>query len=639
MDVSPTESLHRTLLEENRVLKELLKQAVKREADALRKLTHLSKLVKRRADGVTCTGSSSDPELEDGGAENLTNEKSETPTEDKKLNTATPSENYLGVGTSCRPGAHSWKFPVSQMATECATLSPPFCTLRKERERPLSLHHSSQDLLDSSHSDPTRLSVTPNHMRTNSSEYLHKSLHTSITQSPVPGNVRLRNHSNSVLRRGIQKISRNRNSYQSTPVDVPMTIESLFKSYLSYSSLSSTKEQGVAKYIGLHWTDVVSAGVPMDSSTVKHHDAVWELFQEETRYLNKQLYPLDKVYKGFLEELHFNGILQLAEVNKIFANLSELCELSSGIAIDLSKLFLNRPPLQVASTNELVLTFSMFGRKFNPVYQKFCVNVEKNRGYLKALHQLPDFEEYIRVCRNCEKVQKNDIESLIIAPLQHLCHYQLLLEKILRHTKDPNDCSMLSSTIKAIVVTLKELESNIAEHQRSLELLELQELIHWSPLLLQPDLLTYLPESWIPQLSEQPKLATKDRVFIHKGTLKLLDAKFKPSLDIFVVLLSDYVVLTEQRSKSTKKQLAQYVLYQHPIPLASLEVCDAPLPLAQRNMFTLLERSPLGCFAHCYTLQAESKEEKDSWLAKLRLAQDRRAVEAREILQHKESPV
>ena len=138
------------------------------------------------------------------------------------------------------------------------------------------------------------------------------------------------------------------------------------------------------------------------------------------------------------------------------------------------------------------------------------MNVEKNRGYLKALHQLPDFEEYLRVCvcvcvgvcvgvcvcmcvcvfvcvcvcvcldvcvrvprmtisvlhayvytftcslhftcththkhtrmcmhtylisyvlfqvcRGCESVQKNDIESLVIAPLQHLCHYQLLLE-------------------------------------------------------------------------------------------------------------------------------------------------------------------------------------------------------------------
>eukprot|EP00731_Ephydatia_muelleri_P003426 Em0001g3426a len=444
-----------------------------------------------------------------------------------------------------------------------------------------------------------------------------------------------------------------------------MTIESLFKSYISYSSLSSTKEQGVAKYIGLHWTDVVGTGVSMDPSTVKHHDAVWELFQEESRYLNKQLYPLDKLsdhevtsqmscdlckrvmrsrmnvscLQRFLRGATFQWNPTVSGSHKIFANLSELCELSSGIANNLSKLFLNRPPLQVASTNELVLTFSMFGRKFNPVYQKFCVNVEKNRGYLKALHQLPDFEEYLRVCRGCESVQKNDIESLIIAPLQHLCHYQLLLEKILRHTKDPNDCSMLSSTIKAIVVALKELESNIVEHQRSLELLELQELIHWSPLLLQQDLQTYLPENWIIQLSEQPRLATKDRVFLHKGTLKLLDGKSKPFLDVFVVLLSDYVVLTEQRSKSSKKQLAQYVLYQHPLALVTMEVCDTPLSQAPKNIFTLLERSPLGCFAHSYTLQAESKEEKDNWLAKLRQAQDGRVVPGRDNMQHKESPV
>jgi len=35
------------------------------------------------------------------------------------------------------------------------------------------------------------------------------------------------------------------------------------------------------------------------------------------------------VYKGFLGDLHFYGILQIADVDKIFANLSELCEVSS----------------------------------------------------------------------------------------------------------------------------------------------------------------------------------------------------------------------------------------------------------------------------------------------------------------------
>lgn len=33
-----------------------------------------------------------------------------------------------------------------------------------------------------------------------------------------------------------------------------------------------------------------------------------------------------QIYKGFLEELHFYGILKIADTDKIFANLSELCE-------------------------------------------------------------------------------------------------------------------------------------------------------------------------------------------------------------------------------------------------------------------------------------------------------------------------
>ena len=40
---------------------------------------------------------------------------------------------------------------------------------------------------------------------------------------------------------------------------------------------------------------------------------------------------------------------------------------------------------------------SQFGHKWNPVYQRFCVNMERQRGFVKALHQLPDFQEYVKV--------------------------------------------------------------------------------------------------------------------------------------------------------------------------------------------------------------------------------------------------
>ena len=58
----------------------------------------------------------------------------------------------------------------------------------------------------------------------------------------------------------------------------------------------------------------------------KYRDAVWDLFQTEAIFLTRFLQPLEQVYKGFLEELHFHGVLKVADVDKVFANLSELCE-------------------------------------------------------------------------------------------------------------------------------------------------------------------------------------------------------------------------------------------------------------------------------------------------------------------------
>ena len=63
----------------------------------------------------------------------------------------------------------------------------------------------------------------------------------------------------------------------------------------------------------------------------KYRDAVWDMFQSETKFLTRFLQPLEQVYKGFLEELHFHGVLKVADVDKIFANLSELCEVSTSV--------------------------------------------------------------------------------------------------------------------------------------------------------------------------------------------------------------------------------------------------------------------------------------------------------------------
>ena len=90
-------------------------------------------------------------------------------------------------------------------------------------------------------------------------------------------------------------------------------------------------------------------------------------------------------------------------------------------------------------------------------------------------------------------------------------------QKVLKYTHNPNHRAVLSSTIKAFVVSLskcnnlqlhtchplitdiltflaEELESAIAQHKCSLELLELQEMLYWPPLQ------QICPDSYIPQV-------------------------------------------------------------------------------------------------------------------------------------------
>ena len=79
-----------------------------------------------------------------------------------------------------------------------------------------------------------------------------------------------------------------------------------------------------------HWSEVC-ADSSCPPEVKKYREAVWDMFQSEAKYLTKFLQPLELVYKNFLEELHFHQILGVADVDKIFANVSELCEVWSYI--------------------------------------------------------------------------------------------------------------------------------------------------------------------------------------------------------------------------------------------------------------------------------------------------------------------
>ncbi|XP_064400266.1 pleckstrin homology domain-containing family G member 6-like [Halichondria panicea] len=400
------------------------------------------------------------------------------------------------------------------------------------------------------------------------------------------------------------------------------SIEQIFQ---TFSQIPITNQRdSLAKYIDRPWTDVCLSG-ESSQEDIQYHNTVWDMFQQEIKYLTNLLQPLELVYKGFLDELHFHGILKIADVDKIFANLSGLCELSSSIAEQLFQMFNGRSGNKIAPNGELIRAFSMFGHKINPVYQRFCVNFEKQRGFVRALQQLPEFQEYLLLCRTHELVQKKDLSDLLIAPMQHQCHYQLLLEKVLKYTKDPAEKAMLGSAIKAFVVSLKELEGNIDESKRSAELLELQETLSWPSVTLQ-DMDAYIPEEIQGLLSSQQsgeQLVTKDRQLVYKGILRLLDSKAKPCHELHVFLFTDFLLFTELKSsKKESNQLIRYHVYGHPLFLESIELHDVTYNATHKHIVTIVEKTALQQKIKVYSLQAAGKDDKNKWLTQIFHAQD-----------------
>ena len=125
-------------------------------------------------------------------------------------------------------------------------------------------------------------------------------------------------------------------------------------------------------------------------------------------------------------------------------------------------------------------------------------------------------------------------------------------------------------------VCAEELQGNITAHQRSLELLELQETLSWPPLS------SLCPDSFIPEvtyfiliyvvvhsvsvpaqgmsLDKQPcreSLAAPTRQLLHCGTLHLVDNRGRHSNDIQLFLFTDMLLLTEPHKLAGRKEVHQ----------------------------------------------------------------------------------
>jgi hypothetical protein len=237
----------------------------------------------------------------------------------------------------------------------------------------------------------------------------------------------------------------------------------LFNTLTAYSHKISTKERkGIAM-----WKSTYAAYIVEPPPSLKYKPKVIDKMSIQlSKFIRTELLTTEETYlshlmtiKNFYMDPLFRAasqkrsLVNLKDVEIIFAHIPQLISVSSAIAERLHKVIIGTP--EEKSTNQegsalfIGKTFCDFENYFD-VYIAYAVNFSKSRKYLnKASSNIV----YHQLVKDSIKKKENRmlLDDYMIAPIQRITRYCLLLKSLQKHSAptDP-DFTYLDKAIKCL---------------------------------------------------------------------------------------------------------------------------------------------------------------------------------------------
>ncbi|XP_077983070.1 uncharacterized protein LOC144437876 [Glandiceps talaboti] len=406
-----------------------------------------------------------------------------------------------------------------------------------------------------------------------------------------------------------------------------------------------------SKYKAKNWREFVGpekSNVPLTDTESKRREAVWEILQGECVYLLDHLMVLRNAFLEPLKDVQVEGHLMFVEPSKLFANLDELCQVSVSFCQILEHLLSNGLKNEEFGTTETIVSaFSTFGTHQCPAYQRYCVNYSGALIYLEHLRKNPDFLEFLKWCEQDPRCNRLQVSDLMVAPIQHITKLPLLLKNVRKKTHEGEERKALSSTIQSVENGLREMEGKVKWLANFERLRELHHLISWPPIE-DIDAKVFVPEFLRGRLNKTSScniLASPKRILLHEGPI-LLSVENTKSLEVYLFLFNDMVLVTKMRKMTKKKSsmsdgmsvlsLTQqniphkkdgvhFTVYKQPIPLDRVELIEVEPQEANglKNAFVALHISRYQQVLAVLTFQTENVNAKNAWLTQLRSAKNK----------------
>jgi len=313
---------------------------------------------------------------------------------------------------------------------------------------------------------------------------------------------------------------------------------------------------------------------------------VMELYATEINYVSN----LEKIVNCFMKPLRAifddskKGGITKENIDSIFCNIEDILAKHQG--------FLNQLKQIVDQWSNETLLSPLFENihEYISTYIPYFNNYENSYYTIEKCRKVPAFEESIKMVEGVKKLERNDLKSLLILPVQRIPRYILYLKEILKHTWPTHpDYDGLKIEISRIDDDIKILNrwKKFSENKETFELLQNQ--------------------------IKRQNIEVKGKKYVSEGSVSYqystMKETLKSPLPTYIYLFNDMLLLTKTSvSKFTRISRLSII---KAIPLTGIQIGE----LSQTNnpdfqhciSLTLQDHSILSIYV-------ENNEQKDKWM-------------------------
>ncbi|TWW75549.1 Pleckstrin -like proteiny domain-containing family G member 7 [Takifugu flavidus] len=421
--------------------------------------------------------------------------------------------------------------------------------------------------------------------------------------------------------------------------------------YLSKSQIPDWRNSDFQKYKDCTLLEFLQdqsspASASTDPEGLKRQEAIWELFTSECFYFLDQLMVLKEVFFATLSNLQMKSCLADVDSWRLFANLNELCLVSFSFLTNLLRVIksmLESPEGDGPTLLELLSTASIAGvfqESICHCLQKYCLNYSAALLYLDKLKLREDFGIYVKWCERNELCRRLQLRDLLVAPLQRLTRYPLLLRNMAKRCRMEDETKGLQSVAEQVDTSICDLEGKVKWLDNYQKVKQLRDALVWLPVW-ERDKRAFVPET----LKHLLKAVTLENLISHRSLLhegKLVLTENTKLIDVYLFLFDEFLLITKIK-RNKKKSVGPE---QNPLRLpqnqeldqflkegCTFTVLDQPLSLDRlqlRNIdqlnasssglphsFIIMHQNRYQQCIGAFILQAASESNKKEWMSKL----------------------